>query len=432
MKLILRYLIFLVLLTSSFDIYFNLDIGGFNVRTCYLSAFAFMGLYALHEPGKAGRFRFLGLLPFIVWLLFVVAFVGNSQFLNRNIGYVMWLIFNVLVCFSLYQYARISDGRILLRMYVLSFVCLSILGILQFLLSLFGVFLFITMWWKINKIPRVNGLCYEPSYYASYLLIGFVFLYFVNRAKVFIFQPRVQLFMLFAITLALFLSTSRMGILFMVAILVYDFSKNMLRAMVTLRISRFNLFISSFLVVAIFSILGMVLSDDKLRKRYLQGTGLESTASHSTDTRITQMTNVYKIWEKSPLVGYSLGGIAPAIARLYGDDTDSLKKVKEYEGLNIFLEVLAASGFFGFCFFVAWLFHYFRSQWKLRQLLQQQDFKEQAIILACLQYALVAEFLILILSQNILRPYLWILIGMGNAFYFKYKDLIFRNKETKA
>lgn len=432
MKLILRYLIFLVLLSSSFDIYFNLDLGGFNVRTCYLSAFAFIGLFALHKPERAVRFRFLGLLPFFIWLLFILAFVGNSQFLNRNVGYFMWLVFNVLVCYALYQYAQISDGLILLRMYVISFVALSLFGILQFLLSLFGVFMFITMWWKINKIPRVNGLCYEPSYYASYLLIGFVFLYFINRAKVFLFKPKVQLAMLFTITLALFLSTSRMGILFMVAILVYDFAKNMLRAAITLRISRFNLYISSFLVLAIFSILGIVLTDDKLRKRYLQGTGLESTASHSTDTRITQMTNVYKIWEKSPLVGYSLGGIAPAIAMLYGDDTESLKKVKEYEGLNIFLEVLAASGLVGFLFFSAWLFHYFRSQWKLRKILQKHAFYEQATILACLQYALIAEFLILILSQNILRPYLWIAIGMGNAFYFKYKDLIFRNKESVA
>jgi hypothetical protein len=40
-------------------------------------------------------------------------------------------------------------------------------------------------------------------------------------------------------------------------------------------------------------------------------------------------------------------------------------------------------------------------------------------------FALIAELLILSLSQNILRPYLWILIGMLNAIYFRFKLLLY-------
>jgi hypothetical protein len=61
-------------------------------------------------------------------------------------------------------------------------------------------------------------------------------------------------------------------------------------------------------------------------------------------------------------------------------------------------------------------------------LLRENGYTQDALLLDCLKYALITELLILMISQNILRPYLWMVFGLGNALYFRYKDLIFKRQ----
>lgn len=429
MKKVFNNLIFFVFLTQSIDIVFNLSLGGFNIRTCYLAAFAYLFLFISTQKNPFS-FRFLGLSPFLVWVAFLVVFVGNTQLLTRNIGYLMWLAFNVLAIWAIVQHAKIGAPKKILRLYLLSFFCMAIFGIAQFFLSSIGLNFFVTMWWRAGVLPRVNALSYEPSYFASYLLIAFVFLYYATRKKLYFFSKNHQYLMLATMVFAILLSTSRMGILFMVVLLAIDYIKMLATALINLRISKINLIITTFLIGSLFTIFGLVLGNKSLRNQYLAGTGIGSTAGHSKEARMYQLKNTWLIFKESPFIGYSLGGIAPAIAKYYGAETADQKKAKEYEGLNIFLEVLAASGIFGFLFFAIWLFQYFRCQIGMSAILKKNGFSEESQILDCLKYALLAEMTILMLSQNILRPYLWTLIGMGNAFYYSYKDLIFKRSAT--
>lgn len=424
MKKLLVYLVFGIFLTSSFDIFFNLNLGGFNIRTCYLASFAYI-LLVINQKDDAHKFSFIGALPFLIWVLFITLFVYNSPFLSRNVGYLAWLAFNLLVCYVIYSISgKISMNRFL-RLYLISFFVLSLAGIVQFLLSNVGIHVLVTSWWRINMFPRVNAFSYEPSYYATYLLIGFVMIYHLTFKQVFLFNRRFQMLMLVSIGCAILLSTSRMGILFVLVIFLYDFVKMLIRSAVTLRISKVNFGLSAAFLICFFSLVGVILNDPKLRARYLSGTGVESTASHSKDLRIRQITDVYDVFLLSPFEGYSLGGIAPAIAEMRGDPANNQQKVKEHEGLNIFLEVLAASGVVGFVFFLWWLFQLFRCNISMSKNLRQYGFENEAVVSDALRKALIAELLILILSQNILRPYLWILIGMTNALYFRFKPLVF-------
>ena len=423
-KRILTWLVFIIFLTSSFDIFFNLSLGGFNIRTCYLASFAFIFIYALQYPDSR-KFSFVGAIPFLIWTCFVIGFFYNTQFITRNVGYIAWLIFNVLVCYSLYKFSDKVSSAQFLRMYIYGFWLIALAGICQFLLSSVGINVLVTSYWNFNKFPRVNAFSYEPSYFATYLLIGFVFLYHLTQNNFYLFGRRKQLIILFTLIAAILLSTSRMGIIFVLAIFFYDFVLMAGRALYFRKISKVNLIISA---VFIFGFLGTIVNialNDKLRARYLSGTGVESTPSHSRDTRIRQMMNVYNVFIHSPIEGFSLGGIAPAIATLAGDKITDQKKAKEYEGLNIFLETLAATGIFGFVFFLWWLFRLFQCNIQLSRKLKERGFEEEHIILNGLRKALIAEFLILVLSQNILRPYLWILIGMTSAMYFRFKPLIF-------
>lgn len=422
MRNILGYLVFAIFLSSSFDIFFNLNLGGFNFRFCYLASFAYILIFSLQKNTKA-RFGFIGWIPFLIWFLFIAGFVYHTPYLTRNLGYLLWLVFNILVCYVLYTSSAYLSTRNLIRYYILSFFVLALCGMAQFALSSVGIHVLVTSWWRLNQFPRVNAFSYEPSYYASYLLIGFVVIYHLTSRGAYFFEKRWQHIMLVSTGLAIFLSTSRMGILFLIVILAYDVAKMLIKSFLTNRISRTNLIFSGFLLVGILGTIIYIWNDEKLKDRYLSGTGVESTASHSKDLRIRQLKDVYEVFLKSPFEGYSLGGIAPAIAAHRGDPSNNQKKVKEHEGLNIFLEVLAASGIIGFMFFMAWLWKLFRYNILISNRLRLLNFPTESAIGDALRKALIAELLILILSQNILRPYLWILIGMVNVHYFNSKSL---------
>jgi hypothetical protein len=429
MNRIFHILLFLVFLLSSFDIFMNVNLGGFNVRACYLAGFLFIALYA-YVYNDALKIRFLGGGAFLLWFLTLLLLVWNTPLLSRNVGYMAWLVFNCFSCYAIYKFALKESTEKLFRLYILSFFCLSIAGILQFTLSQFGIHILVTMWWDVLRSARVNAFSYEPSYYASYLLIGFVFLYYSQRKRVFYFSRQFQILVLTFLVAAILLSTSRMGIVFMMAILIYDFLRMIIRAMLTARISLLNFIISLVLLLGLAGVIGRILADEELRIRYLAGTGLEATAAHSRDTREDQMGNVWKLFAKSPVVGYSLGGIAPNIALMYGVEPRKIEDTKKFEGLNILLEVLAASGIIGFAFFAWWLFQLFYAGFSLSSRLRKNNFNRDATILHALCMALGAEILILSLSQNILRPYLWIHIGVVNAVYYRFSLILRQDTGT--
>jgi O-antigen ligase len=430
MKRIFGILIFLIFLFSSFDIFLNVNLGGFNVRACYLLVFVFAFLY-IFTFDDAGSLQFLGAGAFLGWFSFLLLFVWNTPLLSRNIGYLAWLIFNCFTCYALYKFVRRYGTGQIIRLYILSFFLLALAGLLQFTLSQFGIHVLVTMWWEFGKTARVNAFSYEPSYYASYLLIGFVFLYFSQRKKIFYFSGKLQVLILSALVAAIFLSTSRMGILFMLSILAYDFMRMIFRAFLTARISLLNFIISLVLLLSLAGVITRILLDDELRVRYLAGTGLESTAAHSREVREEQVLNVWKIFEKSPLIGYSLGGIAPNIALMNGVVPRTVEETKDFEGLNVLLEVLAASGIVGFLFFAFWLLQIFYAGFRLSGRLRAAGFERESVLLNGLCAALLTELLILSFSQNILRPYLWILIGMLNAVYFQFR-LLLQKPESAA
>jgi hypothetical protein len=430
MSLIFRVLVFLIFVTSSFDIFLNVNLGGFNIRACYLFVFLFITLY-LYFYKDAARIRFLGLFFFLAWVAFLLAFVWNTPLLNRNIGYLIWLGFNCMTCYVIYKFAMHSDVYRLIKLYLISFFFLSIVGILQFTLSQFGIHILVTMWWAAEKIARVNAFSYEPSYYASYLLIGFCFLYASQRKQIYYFRKKNQLLILVFLVVAIFLSTSRMGILFMILILLYDVFRMLFRVVFTRRISTVNFIVSVCLILSFSVVIGNILLDEELRSRYLAGTGLESTAAHSREVREEQLLNVWRIFLDSPVIGYSLGGIAPNIAVMEGVIPETVEETKPFEGLNVILEVLAASGIIGFIFFFFWIFQLFRGAFRLSGRLKREGFWQEGILLQSLCFALLIELVILSFSQNILRPYLWILIGLINAAYFKLRLNLKRNLEGR-
>ncbi|QCT93944.1 hypothetical protein FE773_01735 [Caminibacter mediatlanticus TB-2] len=154
------------------------------------------------------------------------------------------------------------------------------------------------------------------------------------------------------------------------------------------------------------------------------GLGIGGTSAHSSGTRINQMLETFEVFLKSPLIGYSLGGIPSAIGLSQDIIINSQIEAKNFEGMNVFLEILAASGIIGFLFFLLYLIFLFFKAFSISRKLKKTDYFFILIVKAFV-FSLFWELMILMLNQNIFRPYLWILIGMLNATIFVGRESLY-------
>jgi len=408
------------LFTSSFDIFLVLNLG-FNFRITQILLLIPIGLAVANIVQKKRAIWPLGFGWLLLWTMIIITFVPNTYFLARSIGYALWLLFNVFAIFAFVQFISTPSKAVgLVRWYVYSFVFVAVFGLIQFVSPLAGLGnnLLITQWWFYGILPRVNGFSYEPSYFATYLLMGWVVCAYLLQSKSTLFTRTHLQFYFLTISLALVLSTSRMGILMM---LIW-YIQYPLQLLVRLGLGHFNkrffritiivLGVMLFLILLVIFVIGL----DKLLFLF-SGLGIFDTSSHSISERKVRMMDTLSLFINSPVIGYSLGGIGPAIAHLHGVTNIDFVAVKTYEGMCIFLEVLAASGLFGFIPFAIFIFLMVSRPLRLAR----KVLSEQSKILVALTLALIFELVILQFNQNILRPYLWLHLAVLAASYSVFK-----------
>jgi hypothetical protein len=312
--------------------------------------------------------------------------------------------------------------------YIHSFTIIGLLAIVQFFLTLSGVESGVAYFFR-SGIPRIHGFSYEPSYFSTYLFVpwSFHFLLFFSDLTT-LKKKTFNTFSLFLLTLVLFMSFSRMGILAMILLAASQILRTgkhaILYQKIGIRPFFFLLFFSfAFLLVVLFAIFNY----DTFISLF-EGLPFLSRYWHSATIRMDDFLNTWKIFIKSPLSGYSLGGIAPAIAQLKGYGNVTQEIVKNTEGMCIFLEVLAASGIIGFIFFMIFLVKQLRSSSFLQRLMKQyraESFSSSWITLhRFLLLALIFQLLLLCLNQNILRNYLWTQMAIVNLSFFVIRDHI--------
>ncbi|WP_158508718.1 O-antigen ligase family protein [Thermosulfidibacter takaii] len=354
--------------------------------------------------------RLVGYQYLISWFFILLIFAPRTTILLRSIGYIVWLFVLILLVGLIStlistekQFYKIFDY------YIKSFYYISLFGLLQFILGLSGVDILVTQKWLPNLI-RINGFSYEPSYYASYLIIGWSLLfYLINKSKKYK-QKYKKVF--FLITLSIILSSSRMGILtmFLISFSYYFISSlKILLFRFSINKSHIRHIIILFLVLVL--IICFIIKYWDTVKFLLAGLAIGVESAHSTKPRITSMMDTLKIFLNSPIIGYSLGGIASGIAKLHGVYISTQLEAKHYEGMNIFLQVLAASGLIGFTFFLSYLSYLFYKACIVSKRVKLFLY-DYSIIIKGLCFSLFWELFILSLNQNILRNYLWIAIAM--------------------
>jgi len=410
-----RLFFLLAMLMSSFDIFLSVKIYGFTLRAAQVLLLASL-LYALGETYTERRLRVpLGFLPLLLWTAFIFAFIPNTSFLERSIGYGAWLLLDILAIWVAVQLFDSEEWlRVLLRWYVASFLVLSLAGVLQFAVAVTGLASPFVVQWLASGIPRINGFSYEPSYYASYLLLGWVFCaWMIEKGSDFV-SRRLVYAAFAASTVALILATSRLGW----AMMILWGSLAAVRRVLQFKPPKLSLggwlLALNFTGLTALAILFLAATDSERMLRFFAGgTGLLGTPAHSLVARQNTLLATIDLFLESPLVGYSLGGVGPAIGEREGEEVVSNEVGKRREGMSVFAEVLAASGAIGVIPFVIYLGLLFTQPIRA---VRHCD-PARAAILVGLVWALGFELLILQFNQNILRLYLWFHIGVLSAAY---------------
>lgn len=414
----------LISITSSFDVFLILNAGG-NYRFCQIIVPVLIVLAILKVSCKR-PLPTLGLLPLVVWLIFQCAFIPVTEFWQKSLGYCLWLLLNLAMMFTYVQLFGDTAWALnsMLRWYVRSFALIAGFGILQFTLPLIGYpGLFVSKFSALGDLTRANGFSYEPSYFATYLLIGFVFVGSLRRAHCALLGRRTLLVIYWVTGIAIVLSFSRMGMVFLLIELLLTHLApwlDVLKDFAGLRVrrSKVRALLPSLVLVACVVPVGTAIAMTLERHPaillvLLGGTGISDTAAHSVLQRAGAFEETLTVFTDHPLIGRSLGGVSSAIGDLNGERIQSFEESKEFEGMSVFAEVLTASGVAGFVPFCWFIIVTIRRPLKLAD----KSSPYHAAILRGLVRSLIFSWAILQFNQNILRPYLWVHLAVLASVY---------------
>lgn len=427
----LKQILYLLLLfTASFDRFLNLKLGGFSLRIFYFFSISIFVINLLNGKFKNFRFRTLGIQYLIIWIIILAISIPNTNLISRNIGYFLWFLFSIIILFnmSVETNETFDDEDQLLRFFIYSFLFVSIFGILQFVFGLFGISILTVQFWKTN-LPRINGFSAEPSYFATYLSIGWNLMFYliVNKVKISKFQ--IPIFTI--ITISIILSSSRTGILICsVSSLLYFIYKNF-TFLKSGFLNRKILIIFSSILMFFFSTIAYIYVNFDKYKFLFNGLGLFGTASHSSKGRLNGISNTFEVFLNNPIWGVGLGGVASGIAENKGITISNQLEAKQFEGAGAQIEVLAASGIIGFIFFVIFMFLNFYLSTKLSSQLKSKGFYDESKIIKSIIYSFIMLNIALSVVPNILRPYYWLTLGVLQYYFFTfYNKVIFKNVEA--
>lgn len=373
--------------------------GGFTVRPSH-AAMVFLSLLApftvlrWHWPHKFGWL--------LLWCILIFLFVPNTPLLIRSVAYAAWLALNVAFVFAVVQTVNTpSKLRFVLRWYALSFGIVGAFGLLQFFLPFVGIEPpLVRQWWIPDVLARINGFSYEPSYFAGYLAGGWIFILSLAKSRSEFLLSRKSILWLSALTsAALFFCGSRLGWGIMGIWLLCNFrNRKMLYALA-----------ASTLIVAMLAVWSMgeyqIFASDL--EFLIRGTGLLGTSDYSLSSRYQVAADTLQVFLDSPIIGVSLGGVVPAIAKNYGHRyVDQSDASTDWASQCTTLEVLAATGVLGFPLYFAYIFGLLKTSFRLAK---------KSPLMRAMAWSFFAIMAVMQFHANILQGPVWIHIALLSA-----------------
>jgi len=427
-----RLLLLIIIIFISSDIFLVVEISEATIRFSYIVFSVLFILWIVYSLfSKSFRINSDKLyLP--LFLFCFVSFISslNSLFALKSLIYSLWIVFNALTVVFLIWFASHNKLRNLdwiLKIYFYSFFAVSIFGLYQLLLPfLIGDKTpFVKQWWQQYTIARINGFSFEPSFFATYLLMG-CFIWFIlwlrNNDII-----KYKSIIVITISLVIVLSSSRIGwigIVMMVAYGLYEFiGHHIVTRKFTVQGMKFFIAFSMLVLVGIIAFL-VIISNQETFKFLFKGTGLFGTTEYTYSMRNDRTMETIKVFLDKPsniIIGVGPGGVGAYINR----SPESFTKLWATEPNNITAEILASVGIIGFGIFVWFIAGIFKRLWILYK--NNNVVRRYRTVCLALFSGLAIELIILQFNQNYLRPYLWLHIGICIATVNVLENLL-KNK----
>lgn len=449
-------LLYLVFLTISWDRASVRMMGNTFRLTQLFLIFCFAIWITIKTSNKSFILRDSGLVEkwIILFALWCIGTDITSYNLKRSIFYSVWLIFNAAMIALVVDYVGTSRDRMrqIFRIYLYSFVLISIIAFATSVLEWLGVI-------GLGIDPetgreatrgqiRMFGLCYESSYFATYLLTYLTAISYLKfRGSNILKELKIKKWHYLAVLIAFIGSFSRGGYVIFLPIVIILMMQELFFA------AKYrNWFVHAWLVKAgvviiIFvSLAGFTLvSRTEFAKEMDQyfftgmGVGIHKDSAHSSGTRLVESVMTLQTGLMKPWMGVGMGGYGSFLLenirqfpmREYWFVTavnETLRRagkwhfveVRDPEAMCVTLEVFATTGVPGL---ILWLIINFIIPFRLIILSKKNALDDgMRELLRAMAYGHIALFAILHFNQNFMRPYYWLNIAMCCATYLVAKS----------
>jgi O-antigen ligase len=407
--------------TASFDILLIFDFGG-SIRISQI----FLGVLCIAAAARViqdGRILWpRGGTALVLWLLSQFLFLPLSGVLFFGVEFVALLTFTIAGFFAIIQiYGKAASLEWMMRLYLLSYIFVGLFGLFQFATPLLGFpGVLVQQWLLHGKFARISGFSFEPSYYATYMMIGWIMLVELRISKARMTSGRLWKWATIAVTAALVLSSSRTA---WVVMLVELFARllpafwrgfrhtfrRFLHGRLVVRIPHFRLLLNAVILICVVVAGANYFVQRADPVRLLSGTGLANQPAHSYNDRSNAAADTFDMFKEHPFVGRSLGGVPINRALRHNVAVHSMFELRIYWGFPVMLEVLVASGVIGFIPFVVF---FYVNTFGAMKLAKRYWPSEQAKWVKALARAMIFEWLVLLADQNLMRVYLWFHVTM--------------------
>jgi hypothetical protein len=411
------WLIVVAFFTASCDKVLNFNVGG-SLRLAQILMIG-VCIAAFAKVIQTGRILWpRGSTALALWMFVQAMFIPLSGVMTIGLTFFALLLFTVVSVLAVVQlYGESEHIESLMRMYLLSYVAIAVLGLFQFGLPVVGLPSFDVIQWIVHdRLPRINVFSYEPSYFATYMTMGWIMLVELRFSRARMTQGKLWKWATILVTAALVLSTSKTAWAFMLLEIVLRGAPHVWiavrRVLAGLRRGLLILYLPSrrfvfnSLVLLVLLAVGArfvthFLSDPRI---LLSGTGLAHQPAHSLNDRVGVARQTLDAYLEHPFIGRSLGGVSAYIASRNGVQITSIEMVRKFWGFPVIMDVLVASGLFGFIPFLVYLY---ANTFGALKLATRYWPAERAKWMRALARAMIFEWLTLMVDQNLLRVYLW-------------------------
>jgi hypothetical protein len=399
---------------------YKLPFGSFR-----LYQFVFAVPIAVYLVDKLLKFKFAVprfSLSIIFWGIFMVLFIPNSLHLGNAVNYAFYIWFDIFAMLAIIAFFKTEKQiQILITVYIVQAVFQSILVIGQFILFHLGIDTSVQNSF-LGILPRVSGFTTEPSHFSDYTLVCFFVITILKEYCSSFFSHRFLNYSFWLVFVALIISTSRFGITIALAWVVFrNFirKENPVRKIVKIMLC---------LIMLVFTYITFEEEISIIFDGMNMVAALEENRHASAGVRSDVALKMLQTFLDNPIVGTSLGGVDPYLARLHGNPyytpEHNGRACGDYGewggdcgGGSAFAEVLAASGIVAFPFFlVFWIDLLKKPITAIRNLSWQHS-----IVIKALLWGLVLLFLKHIVSPGTHSIHNWVHYGILMASFFVYR-----------